>query len=73
MHIEVHGSAVDGGVPVTMKTVQDQGSFKILTTALNGHTLLARVPEGHPVPENQAWLKFPPQRTKLFSDERLVR
>ena len=73
MHIEVHESAVDGGVPVTMKTVQDQGSFKILTTALNGHTLLARVPEGQPVPENQAWLKFPPQRTKLFADERLVR
>jgi glycerol transport system ATP-binding protein len=40
-------SAVDGGVPVTMKTVEDQGSFKILTTALNGHTVIARVPEGH--------------------------
>jgi len=73
MHIEVHCSAVNGGVPVMMKTVQDQGSFKILTTALNGHTLLARIPEEHPVPENQAWLKFPPQRTKLFADERLVR
>jgi glycerol transport system ATP-binding protein len=73
MHLEVHGSPVDGGVPVTMKTVEDQGSFKILTTALNGHTILARVPEEHPVPENQVWLRFPPQRTKLFADERLVR
>ncbi len=73
MHLEVHTSAVDGGVPVTMKAVENQGSFKILTTALNGHTLLARVPEGHPVPEKQAWLRFPPQRTKLFADERLVR
>ncbi|MFO7715452.1 ABC transporter ATP-binding protein [Desulfosarcina sp.] len=73
MHLKVHSSAVDGGVPVTVKTVEDQGSFQILTTALNGHTLLVRVPEGHPVPESQAWLKFPPQRTKLFADERLVR
>ena len=73
MHLEVHSSAVEEGLPVTMKTVEDQGSFKILTTALNGHILLARVPEGHPVPEKQAWLKFPPQRTKLFADERLVR
>jgi len=73
MHLEVHSSAVEDGVPVTMKAVEDQGSFKILTTALNGHTLLARVPEGQPVPDNQAWLKFPPQRTKLFADGRLVR
>jgi glycerol transport system ATP-binding protein len=73
MHLEVHGSPVDNGVPVTMKAVEDQGSFKILTTALNGHTILARVPEGQPVPENQAWLRFPPQRIKLFADERLVR
>lgn len=73
MHLEVHGSAVDGAVPVTMNAVEDQGSFKILTATLDGHTLRARVPEGHPVPENTAWLVFPPQRTKLFADERLVR
>jgi glycerol transport system ATP-binding protein len=73
MHIEVHGSPVDGGMPVAIKTVEDQGSFKILTAALSDHVLRARVPEGHPIPENQAWLKFPPQRTKLFADERLVR
>lgn len=73
MHLEVHGSIVGGGVPVAMKAVEDQGSFKILTVILNGHTIRARVPEGHPVPESRAWLKFPPQRTKLFADERLVR
>ena len=73
MHLEVHGSAVDGAVPVTMNAVEDQGSFKILTATLDGQTLRARVPEGHPVPENRAWLVFPPQRTKLFADERLVR
>jgi glycerol transport system ATP-binding protein len=73
MHMEVHGSPVSGGVPVMIKTVEDQGSFKILTASLKGHALRARVPEGHPIPENQAWVTFPPQRTKLFADERLVR
>jgi glycerol transport system ATP-binding protein len=73
MHLEVHASAVDGAVPVTMNAVEDQGSFKILTATLDGLPLRARVPEGHPVPENKAWLVFPPQRTKLFADERLVR
>jgi glycerol transport system ATP-binding protein len=53
--------------------VEDQGSFKILTAALNDHILRARIPEGHPVPGHRAWLTFPPQRTKLFADERLVR
>jgi len=73
LHLEVHDAPVDGGIPVTLNSVEDQGSFKILTVAFNGHTVRARIPEGHPIPENNAWLKFPPQRTKLFADERLVR
>ncbi|WP_319522673.1 ABC transporter ATP-binding protein [uncultured Desulfosarcina sp.] len=73
MHLEVHGEAVDGGIPVALKSVDDQGAFKILTVALNGYALHARVPEGHPIPENKAWLRFPPEYTKLFADERLVR
>ena len=73
MHLEVHGVAVEGGVPVKIKTLEDQGSFKILTAGLNGHTIRARLPEGHPVPSERAWLRFPPSRTKLYADERLVR
>jgi len=73
MHLHVSAEAVDGGIPVTLKSVDDQGAFKILTAAFNGHTLRARIPEGRPVPENNFWLKFPPERTKLFADERLVR
>ncbi|BBO76714.1 ABC transporter ATP-binding protein [Desulfosarcina widdelii] len=73
MHLQVYAEAVEGGIPVALKSVDDQGSFKILTAAFNGHTLRARIPEGHPVPENKAWLKFPPERTKLFADERLVK
>lgn len=72
MHLEVHGSAVDDGIPITVKSVEDQGSFRILTARLNGHTVRARLPEGRPVPETKAWLRFPPERTKLFADERLV-
>jgi glycerol transport system ATP-binding protein len=72
MHLEVYQAAVDGGVPVTVTALEDQGSFKILTAAFNGHTIKARLPEGHPVPVDKAWLKFPPSRTKLFADERLV-
>jgi glycerol transport system ATP-binding protein len=72
IHLQVHGSPVSGAVPVTVKAVQDQGSFKILTATLNSHTIQARIPEGHPVPSGKAWMLFPPQRTKLFADQRLV-
>jgi len=73
LHLEVHDAPVDGGIPVLLNSVEDQGSFKILTVAFNGHIVRARIPEGHPIPENNAWLKFPPQRTKLFADARLIR
>ena len=72
MHLEVHADAVDGGIPAAVKSVQDQGSFKILTVNMAGHTLRARLPEGQAVPSNKAWLRFPPQWTKLFADGRLV-
>jgi glycerol transport system ATP-binding protein len=73
MHLEVHAAPVTEGVPVTVKSVEDLGSYRILTAALNGHTLRAHIPEGRPVPVDKAWLRFPPQRTKLFADQRLVR
>ena len=72
MHLEVHADAFDGGIPAAVKSVQDQGSFKILTLNMTGHTLRARLPEGQAVPSNEAWLRFPPQWTKLFADGRLV-
>jgi glycerol transport system ATP-binding protein len=72
MHLEVHGAAVAGGVPATVTSLEDQGSFKILTAAFDGHTIRARLPEDRPVPDKKAWLTFPPSRTKLFADERLV-
>jgi glycerol transport system ATP-binding protein len=72
MHLEVHAESVDGGLPAAVKSVQDQGSFKILTVTMAGHTLRARLPESQAVPSNEAWLRFPKRWTKLFADERLV-
>lgn len=73
MYLEVSASPVDGGIPVTVKSVEDQGRFKILTVMLNGHILRARLPEGQPALVGKAWVLFPPERTKLFADQRLVR
>ena len=72
MYLEIHTEAVEGGIPARIKTVEDQGSFKIVTVNLAGHTLRARLPEAQRVPAREAWLGFPTQWTKLFADGRLV-
>ena len=72
MYLEVTPDAVEGSVPVTVKAVQDQGSFKILTLALGRHILRAKLSEDQAMPQDAAWIRFPPGRTKLFADERLV-
>ena len=60
------------GIPATVKSIQDQGNFKILTFSMAGHALRAYVPEDQTVPSDNAWLRFPKQWTRLFADERLV-
>jgi len=72
MHLRLHPSAVDGSVPATLKTVEDQGSYKIITARINDHTISARIAESAPLPEQELWLSFPRHRTKLFADERLI-
>jgi glycerol transport system ATP-binding protein len=73
MHLEVHAKPVAGGVATRVKTVEDQGSFKIVSVTLNGHILRARLPEDRAVPQNEAWLRFPARWTRLFCDGRLVK
>jgi len=72
MYVEVHSQSVNGGVAARVKIVEDQGSCKIVTVALEDNILHAKVQEGQAVPEDKVWLRFPPQWTKLFADGRLV-
>ena len=72
MYLEVHSQSVNGGVSARVKTVEDQGSCKIVTVALDDNILHAKVQEGQAVPEDKVWLRFPPQWTKLFADGHLI-
>lgn len=72
LYLEVHGRAIDQGVPARIKTVEDQGSYKILTAVLGDHLVRARIAEGQPIPEKKVWLKFPVDWIRLFSDDRLL-
>ena len=63
MYLEAHAEPVENGIPASVKSVEDQGSFKILTVIMSGHTLRARLPEDQSVPSNETWLRFPRQWT----------
>ena len=72
LYLEIHGTTVEHGVLAEIKSVEDQGSFKILTVILGEHLLRARVAEGHPIPEKTVWLKFPTDWIRLFCNDCLL-
>lgn len=73
MHLKLSHEAVEGSVPAPIKAVEDQGGYRIVHLTLAGKILRARVQEGEPIPQGQAWLMFPPEWTRLFADGRLVK
>jgi len=72
MHLEVHNTAVESSVAASVQSVEDQGSCKIVTLTLNDQTVRARIPEGHAIPGENAWLRFPQRWTRMYADERLI-
>lgn len=73
MYLKVSNREVDGAVAAKVRSVEDQGNCKIVTLALGDQILRSRLAEDDPVPEGDAWLTFPAEKTKLFADERLVK
>ncbi|MBU4129634.1 MAG: ABC transporter ATP-binding protein [Proteobacteria bacterium] len=74
LYLEVHDRNVEGSVPARVKSIEDQGSYKIVTAFLgNTHILRARLAEGKTVPSEHAWLRFPESWIRLFSDDRLLK
>jgi glycerol transport system ATP-binding protein len=72
LYLEVHDTNVDHGVLAQIKSVDDKGSFKIITAVLGGHCLCARIPEGQPIPQQGVWLKFPTDWIRLFFNDLLL-
>lgn len=60
------------GVPARLRTVENLGNFSLATVALGQSELKVRLPEGTDLPTDGAWLRFPPEWTKLYVDGRLI-
>ena len=73
MYVGVHDNEVEDGIVAEIEGVEDQGFCKIVTCQFAGHQIKARIKDNRPTPEGRCWLTFPKDKTKLYSNERLVR
>ena len=71
-YLELAWGGGEDGVPAKVTGVQDLGSSKIVTVLAAGHTLKVRVAEEEEVKGENGRLLFPPERTLLYSDSKLV-
>ena len=59
-------------MPVEVISVQDLGTYSLLTYKLNGQTFKARLPEGHSPVGEAAFAEFDTAKLALYIDEYLV-
>jgi glycerol transport system ATP-binding protein len=62
----------DSGIPATVAGVEDLGTHLIVTLRLGPATVKAKLAEGRSITGDTAHLRFPPERTLLYADGRLV-
>jgi len=72
-YLEVSPVPVENGLAAVVKNYEDVGSYNIVTILLHDKILYARLPEDAPIAAGKAWIVFPPQKTKLYADGRLVK
>ncbi|MBP9944293.1 MAG: ABC transporter ATP-binding protein [Desulfomicrobium sp.] len=73
LYLEFADTAQDGAVPGRVVSREFEGSSSIVTVESGCSKLKVRVPEGRSVPADSCWVVFPPERTKLFRDQYLVK
>ncbi|HDZ49146.1 hypothetical protein LCGC14_0279040 [marine sediment metagenome] len=70
--ITISTSSMADSVPIQIVSVQDLGTYSLLTFKLNEQTFKARLPEGHPPVSEQAYAHFEHAKVALYIDEYLV-
>jgi glycerol transport system ATP-binding protein len=70
--VEIAAPGSPGTVPGPIERVEDLGNFKIVSARIGEHLVKARVEEGQAVAADVAHLRFPPQWTRLYADDRAL-
>ncbi|MEA2117331.1 ABC transporter ATP-binding protein [Halovibrio sp. HP20-50] len=70
--IAISSSQTADSVSIQVVSVQDLGTYSLLTYKLNGQTFKARLPEGQPPVSEAAFAHFDADKVALYIDEYLV-
>ena len=70
--VELHDRQAPDTVPVSITAVEDLGNYQLVQVRLGEEALTVKVPEDQPVPTDRGHLRFPPEWTRLYADDRLV-
>ncbi len=73
MFVDVSMERGEHGIPAELKSMDDQGSYKIATLKLGGQTITARLSEDKAINAEKVWVAFPLQWTRLYCDEHLIK
>ncbi|PNY79713.1 ABC transporter ATP-binding protein [Deinococcus koreensis] len=65
--------AAPGALSAEIERVDDLGNYKIVTARLGGQTLRAKLPEDAAISAGPGYLSFPPNQTRLYAGDRIVR
>lgn len=73
LYVELHENEVEAGVKAKITHVEDQGFCKIVTAEFGSQSVKVRIKDNRTLPSGECWLSFPPDKTKLYCADRLVK
>lgn len=71
--VRYRSGAAAGYMPADIVEIEDLGNFKIATARLGGHLVKLKVGEDKTVSAGPGWLSFPPEWTRLYVDDHILR
>ena len=71
-HLRLAVEPAKGAAEVTVRAVEDLGTYRIVTIALGEHVLKAKLAADRPVPAGAAYLSVPPAAARLYAGGRLI-
>ena len=72
MYLQLSETESTNSIPVRITGVADHGSCRIVSADFFGNMVKIRIPEDKPIPVEKAWLFFPPDKTRLYSNGELL-
>jgi len=73
MYVELSNEQVVHSTQSSVVSVEDQGFCKIVSVKFGESEIKARIKDDRDIPGGMCWVSFPPEKTKLYSNERLVK